>query len=229
MFSYIEGIDVDGWVKNYYDQHYNKDNIENGENPWNVNYTGVHNNLKERFTDANLACQAQIKIESLYQGSGTAEDFFQKFEILLTQAGYNQEEAYVTRLIETNINDQIIDQIYASSSLPEEYDEWKKKILGIDIMWRCRNKHKKQGQYMSKPTVHQQPAQQPTHQIAQPPPRQSNSSDQRDGTGVMFGGAGKAMEIDEAHRRGLCFHCGTLHGIVRRKVRNSKSGCYGRM
>lgn len=66
LFSYIEGIDIDGWVENYYDQYYDKDKIEKSKSPWSIHYTRVHNDLKERFTDANLVHQAQIKIELLY-------------------------------------------------------------------------------------------------------------------------------------------------------------------
>ena len=65
--------------------------------------------IKERFVDLNLERQAQIQIKALTQGSDMAEDFFQKFEILLTQAEYKKEDLYVIQLLEMNVNNRIID------------------------------------------------------------------------------------------------------------------------
>lgn len=212
--SYIRGQDVAGWVENFYDQHYTEVNLDIGDDPWDISYANTRKELQDRFTETNLARQAQIKIESLYQGSGTPEDFFQKFEILLTQAGYQKTEAYVTRLIETNINDQIIDQIYSSQYLPDDYDNWKATVLRLDGMWRCRNKAKRGRQYTPKPQTQQ------TYTPRAPVQQQSltkplYTGDWKDGTGTTFGGAGEAMKIDEARRRGLCFHCGIQGHLAR--------------
>ncbi len=67
------------------------------------------------------------------QGQDTAQDFFQKFKVLLTQAEYSKDDAYVIRLLETNVNEKIIDQIYGSQDgLLEEYNDWKKQIIQTD-------------------------------------------------------------------------------------------------
>ncbi len=40
-------------------------------------------------------------------------------------------------LLETNVNEKIIDQIYSSQDgLQEDYGEWKKQIIQIDQLWR---------------------------------------------------------------------------------------------
>ena len=136
LFSYIRGDGVESFVENYFDQHYKEENIEVGDNPWEVSYVQARKHLQERFTDANLKRQAQIKVESLYQGTDTAEDFFQKFKLLLTQASYARDSEYVTRLIELNVNEKIIDQIYASTDLPENYEEWKHAVTKLDAIWK---------------------------------------------------------------------------------------------
>ena len=76
LMSYMRGDEVDGWVENFYDQHYTEANLDIGDDPWDISYSKTRKELQERFMDANLAHQAQIKIESLYQGSGMVEDFF---------------------------------------------------------------------------------------------------------------------------------------------------------
>ncbi len=64
--------------------------------------------------DFNLAQDVQDQIKRSRQGKDTAQDFFQKFEVLLTQAEYSKDDAYVVRLLKTNVNEKIINQIYSS-------------------------------------------------------------------------------------------------------------------
>ncbi len=83
--------------------------------------------------NSNLAQDAQDQIKWLCQGQDTAQDFVEKFKILLTQAEYSKDNAYVVRLLRTNINKKIINQIYDSrDGLPEEYKDWKRQIIQID-------------------------------------------------------------------------------------------------
>ena len=156
LFSYIQGDAVDSWVENYYDQHYKEINIDREDNPWLVDYLKVWEDLSERFTDANLKWAAQVKIDSLTQGSDTAEDFFQKFKVLLTQAGYTWDNEYVVTLLEKNVNDRIIDQIYSGTDLPADYKTWKYAIMKLDAMWRHRNQIRKWGGYTPRPQTQQQ-------------------------------------------------------------------------
>ena len=156
--------------------------------------------------DVNLKWAAQIKLKSLTQGTDTAEDFFQKFKLLLIQAGYAKDNEYIVTLLEKNVNERIIDQIYTGTDLPMDYETWKYAVMKLNAMWRHRNQHKRWGGYT--PRIQNQ------QQLAPLPARQTHTSDQRDGTGITFGGARKAMEIDKACHKGLCFHCGTAGHIA---------------
>lgn len=77
-----------------------------------------------------------------------------------------------------------------------------------------RTEAKKGRQYTPKPQVQQQYVPKPQGQ-QQSPPKQLYTGDRKDGTGTTFGGAGKAMDIDEACRKRLCFHCGGEGHIAR--------------
>ncbi len=128
VLSYIRGDHVDAWVQNYSDQNFNEKREE-----WRASWAQFKEHLKEQFVDSNLVRDARDQIERLRQRQDTAQDFFQKFEILLTQAEYSKDDTYVVHLLETNINEKIIDQIYGSrDGLPEEYKDWKKQIIQID-------------------------------------------------------------------------------------------------
>ncbi len=159
--------------------------------------------LKEQFVDSNLAWDAQDQIEWLRQGQDTAEDFFQKFKILLNQAWYLKDDAYVMRLLKTNVNKKIIDQIYDSrDGLPEEYEDWTKQIIQIDQLWRRRMASKR-------PRMQSRPqAPQTTLLRANPMNPPLPPITQRDATSVTYKGAGRLMNIDNVRRRGLCFSCG---------------------
>ena len=205
--SYIRGNEVDVWVQNYTEEHFDEDIEE-----WAVTWRTFKQDLQARFVDSNTARKAQIAIEKLRQGTDTAEDFFQKFETLLTQAGYKKEDAYVVRLLEINVNERIIDQIYSSQfGLPNDYAEWKAAITKIDQLWKRREESRRLAGHAKSGTAQPTPQAQP----AKPAPKPWVPKDRHDATGTTFGGAGKPMDLDEAQRKGACFNCHEVGHISR--------------
>lgn len=171
--SLCQGDAIEDFIQNYFDKHYN----ENEHDPWNMGYQTIHQHLKEQFTVSNLVHLVQVKIEALTQGADTAEKFFQKFEILFTQAGYDRDDVYIIRLIKMNVNERIIDQIYGSLQLPVTYNQWKENMIQIDTMWKQQNNHKKTKRSTYRPFQTHVPT----------PPRETKESkpaDQRDTTGT---------------------------------------------
>lgn len=210
VFSYIRGKKIDAWVENYTQENFDKD-----KEKWAVSYAQFKKDLNARFVDANTERKAQIEIEALQQGKDTAEDFFQKFETLLTHAGYKKDDVYTIKLLELNVSAGIIDSIYKDrNGLPEEYEDWKKQILRLDMLWRCREEHNR---LRNQRTGYSQqaPCMQHAAQPAATTPQSSVPKDRKDATGTTYGGAGKPMDIDNARRKGLCFHCGEQGHIGR--------------
>lgn len=201
VISYIRGDKVDSWVENLFDAQFSET-----EDKWKITWAAFAQLLQERFVDSNQARQAQIKIENLKQGKDTAEEFFQNFEILKTQAGYAADDAYLIKLLEQNVQESIIDKIYNREQLPEGYEAWKKAIITHDSLWQRRQESKKLS--AGAPSrAHALPLQQ------KDTARTSLNTDrelviQRNGTGVTYRGSGMPMDIDRAKRQVLCFTCG---------------------
>lgn len=110
---------------------------------WTQGYTQFWKDLEEWFTDVNQWRQAQIQIETMTQGTESAEDYFKKLNTLVVQAGYQFDDQYVLKTIEMNVNDAIIDGVYTSGVILTTYDNWKAEIVNLNSLWRRQNEHKK--------------------------------------------------------------------------------------
>ena len=83
------------------------------------------------------------KLEKLNQGNKPAKEFFQEFESLVTQAGFEKEDKHILTLIRKNTRQEIIDKIYNGETLPTTYDEWKDKTKRHDTNRITRELEKK--------------------------------------------------------------------------------------
>lgn len=199
VFSYIWGTQVDNWVESIFDAYYN-----NTINRWSKIYAELVLVIKEWFVDVTLVQQVQIQIDQLVQEAETAENFFQKFEVLRNLAWYDKNDLYLIRLIEMEINQKMIDQIYTSEVMLTDYDFWKKKIIALDNLWQqqVENWKGRVAYFPPKPQQQQQMTTTPKQLPALAP-----SSDRWDRTRVTYGGSGQPMELDKARQKGLCFKC----------------------
>ena len=138
--SYMRGTKVKGWVQNYSDDHFNDTN-----ETWDVSWKDFKDALNAAFLDKGRVQNAQERLEHLQQEKKTAEEFFNEFEILLHDTGYKKDDPYVIRLIEMNVNQKIIDQIYGSrTDRIKKYDDYKNVIISIDNMWKHHQEGKKE-------------------------------------------------------------------------------------
>lgn len=200
--SYICGEHVMQWLQNYHNTYFDKQ-LE----IWNRSWPEFKGDLNKAFLDSNRTRMAQEKLEMVWQGQDTAEDFFQKFELLFGEAGYECNSAYVIRLLEKAVNDCIIDQIYGSHTTPiDKYADYKEAITSIDDMWRCWNLNKQGSMSMhsgwNRGSHTDRPATTPV------------ILDQKDATGTTYGGTGKPMDLDIARQQWLCFRCGKPRHIA---------------
>jgi hypothetical protein len=81
----------------------------------------------------------------LYQGKGTASEYFQKMEQLASIAGIDIDRTlHVLLQMEKGLNLNLIDQLYFSSNHPENYHDYKKRIIDAnDMRRRCEGNRKK--------------------------------------------------------------------------------------
>lgn len=160
--------------------------------------------LKDSFHDANEAQTAQRNLSSLRQGSTSAEEYFQNFDILRRIAGYSKDhDQYLIELLERQLSESIVTKIYGSETLPTTYDGWKRKAIRFDNLER-RLKEVRRQQTPQNPPVARKPEQSTT------PRTTPNTAPtyKRDSTGTVFTGTGQPMNLDEARQKGVCYKCG---------------------
>ena len=100
---------------------------------------------EEAFQDTNKKTNAKNQLTLLRQGSKTAEEFFQEFDLLAFAAGYTDthHDDVLIRLLHKAIHDKVIDLVYSQPTLPANYQAWKTQILAIDDLQRHHADQKK--------------------------------------------------------------------------------------
>ncbi len=159
--------------------------------------------LKAAFEDKTLGCKAREKLENLHQVSLCIDDFISHFESLAQDAGVDGHGAELICLLLRNVKGDIIDAIYASGQLPDQYVDYKSRILSLGRLWEQRQEQKAQ--------EHRRHA--PQAAAATRPPSNPSTlqvTDKRTPTSVIFGGHGKPMELDALRRENRCFTCGAI-------------------
>ena len=207
--SYVRGEHADTWTQVYWKNHFDEDRER-----WNVTWTQFRKDLKEAFTDVAREQEARNKIQFLRQGKRSADDFFKEFEILLSEAGYDKDDAFVLMLVERALNVELVDNFTRALTEPvTEYDTYKKRIIGMDAMWHRREEAKRNhGQY-NRWTQHPPSHTSKEHQQQRTAP--VLQTDRRDNTGTTFGGQGRPMEIDRSRGPIKCYNCGKTGHIAR--------------
>ncbi|KAF5338099.1 hypothetical protein D9757_015441 [Collybiopsis confluens] len=105
----MRGMIVQDWVQNYYNNHFDELTEE-----WNVTWALFKQALNDAVLDQGRVLMAQEKLEAVQQGSDTVDNFFKKFESLITEAGYQKNSPFTIRMIKKAVNSRTIDQIYGS-------------------------------------------------------------------------------------------------------------------
>lgn len=162
--------------------------------------------------------EAYDNLRSLKQ-TGTAREYFSRFELYAKQAGitrFEDRKQELIQLLEENVHNSIIKTIYNSSEkLPDTYAKYKEHIERIDDNYQQFKKRNARHSTPARPAAPNTAPRAATNTAAPAAPAQAPRQDQRDGTGVTYGGRGQPMDIDAARRLGLCFKCGTKGHLSR--------------
>jgi hypothetical protein len=195
VLSYMSKGLAGQWADNWTDQ-YCKPDAEGG------GYTQLWENLDTAFLDSQEAKEAQRKLDTLKQGSLSAEEFFQQFENLRLRAGYEgkQHDSYLVNLLEKNFNRDTARTITVQPSPPETYEAWKKVAIRVDNLQKQYDHiNPKRFQFQNR------------YPAASGSTRQStgaSSSSNTPAKAVTFGGQGQPMDIDRTKGKTGCYRCG---------------------
>lgn len=180
--------------------------------------------LEKTFADPHEGQQAQHELETLRQGTQTAEEYFMKLLVLAKRAGYEKDhEAYLINLVERQLNQGLVDKVYASDVFPSTLEGWMEKSVSIDRLWRRRQDRKQQlvnlGVLKAKDRV--VPKFTPSLVVPTLPPVVT-------GTGRTYQGAGKPMDVDRSThlKEGRCFLCHEKGHMARDHKKGAKPPPY---
>jgi hypothetical protein len=128
--SYMKGGEAELWANSYVNKA-----LE--ENDWRMWETFL-DSLAKDFGNSEEPRQALEDMAKLVQGRCTASEYFLRFEQLARVAGVNVNWYPNTILyMEKNVQHALIDQLYQSDTLQNNYQDYKQRIIAMDEMrWR---------------------------------------------------------------------------------------------
>jgi hypothetical protein len=162
--------------------------------------------LKEQliaaFRDHTTKQKAQDKLKYLRQGERQSIDsFFVVFNTLVCECEVTSNQQLIY-LLERAVLRKYIHQIMTTQERPDTYKKYKDTVLCIaryheqaeeQLRFECRCTY-----FLRDPVVRDKPRPELPQQ------------DKRTGTGIVFGGQGKAMDIEAAQQQNRCFNCGKV-------------------
>jgi len=162
--------------------------------------------LKEQlvavFQDHTIKQKARDKLEYLHQGEKQSIDsFFVTFDTLAVECRVTVDQQLIY-LLERAVLGKYIHQIVTTQAKPDTYKGYKDIVLCIARYHEQREEQlrfeRRRTYFFRDPVVRDRPRPEPPQQ------------DKRTGTGVVFGGQGKAMDVDAARQQNRCFNCGKV-------------------
>lgn len=166
----------------------------------------------KRFGNHNAQADADRKLQSLWQGSKSAQEFFQEFDELSTLAGYigDQFDALRINLIKQHANDSLVVEILKMENVPTEYSKWKEIIIRIDDQVRAHRQERRE-KTLTKPAFRLPFRPQPPRPTA-PVQKHIEGTYAGKGTGVA---PMEGLDVGEMRKKGLCFRCGKAGHLAR--------------
>jgi hypothetical protein len=185
--SYMKKGNAAIWAQQYVDRYI--------QSPTMGTWEEFTNALFARFGDRTHARKVREKLEHFPQGRITIDEYMNRFESMTADAGLDEVENEKIRLLEKGTKPTIIKAIYSSGNLPTGFNSWRDRVL---IVGRLLEELDEKERHT---TTFTQPKHVPTHTSAPIPEKHT-------GTGVVYGGGGKPMDLTKMREENRCFRCG---------------------
>ena len=207
--SYMKQGSAQAWARRFM-EHFHKNS-----GSYSMSWSSFETQLKESFGAADPTVNAVDKIRNLQQGSMTADEYIVAFEE--HEANTKWDDKALKDQFEQGLKPGLVASIYRLQEMPKDLAGWKTWARRLDRQWR-QYEEKQRLNKQAKASTTKEPTKDETkkttakqtvlHQSEGVPTR-------RDATGLIFGGRGQPMDLDEARRKGLCFRCGRQGHIGR--------------
>ena len=204
--SYMKQGSAQAWARRF------MEHSDNSNGNYGMSWSAFETQLKESFGAADPTVNAVDKIRNLQQGSMTADEYIVAFEEY--EARTKWDDKALKDQFEQGLKPGLVASIYRLQEMPTDLAGWKTWARRLDRQWR---------QYEEKQRLNKQAKASTTkeHETKKTTMKQTASHQsegipvRRDATGLIFGGRGQPMDLDEARRKGLCFRCGRQGHIGR--------------
>ncbi len=143
--------------------------------------------LDKSFQDPNIKKSAYNSLQVLQYGKNrSADEFFQEFETLASDAGYATNDEYLIDLIEQKVPRYLLEKVYMGT-LPTTYITYRDKIVDFDnLNQRLRAVHAHHDGSSGCSSYHPAPGR----------------TDRKVHSGTVYGGQGQPMEIGRQRPQG---------------------------
>jgi len=91
--------------------------------------------LMKDFHDANLADNRLTKVEMLRQGTGTADEYTVKFNMLIEETNIKEDTSRL-RYYMKGINEALVYKVYGLNPIPDTLSLWQEKAIMYNNQWR---------------------------------------------------------------------------------------------
>jgi hypothetical protein len=134
--SYMKEGSAARWADAYVDKALDEDD-------WGK-YSNFLYQLAQDFGDKEEPRKALEEMGRIFQGQETAFDYFQRMEQLTSIAGIDIDRTpHILLQMEKGLNSVLVDQLYFSRTPPENYCDYKKRIVDADDMRKWREANQK--------------------------------------------------------------------------------------
>ena len=194
--SYMKSGTAAAWATRFFDSTVTNDNFGS----WNQ----FEDQLKATFEDKTQGRRARERLENFRQGSRNIDDYVSRFQALAQDANLHGHDAELIRLLERNVDANIIDSIYASGRIPVDFDLYEERVVTLG---RLQERRREQKTLDARRPFSTAPAAQPTTTHPRTPATTAmNPQDRKTPSGIVFGDRGRPMDLDAMN--GRCFACG---------------------
>jgi hypothetical protein len=123
------------WARNW-----RKRNLRLGQIRLGYTFAEFVEELDKTFEDQNVAQTAHMCLVTTRQGKSKLTDFIQAFELNAEEAGYNpngdqagyrHHDRFLTETLETLVNEEVRDLLYAGGRVPNDYQGLRDRLMDI--------------------------------------------------------------------------------------------------